>query len=154
MTYKCEFVKPPSQPTLSVRTRASVEVLPQVLGEVYESIVQYLGELGEQPAGPPFAGYFNMDMQNLDVEIGFPVLKKLPSKGEIQSGEIGGGKVATCIYTGPYNEMASAYEELTKFIQDNGQEASGVTYEMYLNDPTETSPQELQTQIFFPLKST
>jgi effector-binding domain-containing protein len=50
--------------------------------------------------------------------------------------------------------MASAYEELTKFIQDNGQEASGVTYEMYLNDPTETSPQELQTQIFFPLKST
>jgi hypothetical protein len=86
MTYICEFVKPPSQPTLSVRTRASVEVLPQVLGEVYESIVQYLGELGEQPAGPPFAGYFNMDMQNLDVEIGFPVLKKLPGKGEIQSG--------------------------------------------------------------------
>ena len=154
MTQKCEIIKPPSQSTLSVRTKTPVGELPQVLGKVYGSIAQYLGELGEQPAGPPFAGYFNMDMQNLDVEIGFPVSRKLSGKGEIQPGEIGGGKVATCVYTGPYSEIAPAYKALTTFIKDNGQEATGITYEMYLNDPTVTPPQELQTQIVFPLKST
>jgi hypothetical protein len=43
---------------------------------------------GEQPAGPAFVAHHNMDMQNLDIEQGFPVSKPLPAKGEIQPGEI------------------------------------------------------------------
>ena len=41
-------------------------------------IAQYLAEQSEQPAGAPFVAYYNMDMQNLDVEIGFPVTACLP----------------------------------------------------------------------------
>ena len=56
MTYSCEVKEQPARPTLSIRTRTSVENLPQVLGKAFGDIAQYLmGELGEQPAGPPFA---------------------------------------------------------------------------------------------------
>jgi len=123
-----------------------------VLGQAYGAIAQYLGELGEQPAGPPFVIYHNDDMQDLDVEIGFPVARELPSKGDIQASEIPGGKVATCLYVGPYAEIEPAYAALSEWMRENGHEATGVAYEMYLNDPQQTPPAELQTQIVFPLK--
>jgi effector-binding domain-containing protein len=37
-------------------------------------------------------------------------------------------------------------------MEENGYQPTGVAYEVYLNDPDETPPEELQTQIAFPLK--
>jgi len=153
MSYKCEAKEQSAQPTLSIRTRTPVQDLPQVLGKAYGAIAQYLGKLGEQPVGPPFVAYYNMDMQNLDVEIGFPVSGRFPGKDDIAACEIPAGKVAACLYVGPYNEIEPAYKALSQWIEDNGYEATGVAYEMYLSDPTQTSPQELKTQIVFPLKT-
>ncbi len=151
MSYVCDVKEQAAQPTLAVRTRVSVQELPQALGQTYGAIAQYLGEQGACPAGPPFVAYYNMDMDDLDVEIGFPVAKALPGRDEIQAGEIPGGKMATCLYTGPYEGIEPAYEALSQFVAENGHEPTGVAYEMYLSDPDETAPQDLQTQILFPL---
>lgn len=151
MTYQCEVKEQPVQKTLSIRIRAAVQDLPRVFEEGYGTIAQYLGELGEQPIGPPFAAYYNMDMDDLDVELGFPVARTLPGRAQIKAGEIPGGRVATCLHIGPYSEMEPAYTALTDWVKDNGYEATGVVYELYLNDPRETPP--AQTQIIFPLKS-
>lgn len=151
MEYKCEILNKAPQAILSIRRRTSVQNLPQVLGESYGKIAAYLGELGANPVGAPFTAYYNMDMQDLDIEIGFPVTHTLPSRGEIQASEMPAGKYAACLYTGPYQDIGPAYEALTKFVQENGVQPSGVAYEYYLNDPTETPPQELMTQIVFPL---
>lgn len=153
MSCKCEVKEQSTQLTLSIRTRTPVQGLPQVLGKAYGAIAQYLGELGEQPTGPPFAAYYNMDMENLDVEIGFPVSRRFSGKDDIAAGEIPAGKVATCLYTGPYSEIEPAYNALLQWIKDNGYEATGIAYEMYLNDPAQTPPQELRTQIVFPLRT-
>jgi effector-binding domain-containing protein len=151
MSYQCEVKEQPVQKTLSIRTRTAAQDLPQVFGEGYGKIAHYLEELGEQPIGPPFAAYYNMDMDNLDVELGFPVAQTLPGRAEIKAGEIPGSKVATCLHVGPYNEMEPAYTTLMQWMADNGYEATGVAYELYLNDPRETPP--AQTQIIFPLKN-
>ena len=153
MSIKCEIYEQAAQPTLAVRTHASVEKLPQVLGEAYGAIGQYLGSLGEAPGGAPFVAYYNMNMEDLDIEAGFPVTKPLPGKETIQSSLMPAGKFATCLYKGPYNECGPAYEELSHWIQEQGYETTGVAYEFYLNDPAQTPPQELKTQIVFQLKS-
>lgn len=153
MSHQCEILEQAERPTLSIRTTASVQGLPQALGQAYGAIAQYLGESGEFPAGPPFVAYYNMDMENLDVEIGFPVSRKVPGRGNIQDREIPTGKYASCLYTGPYNEIGAAYQALSEFVARSGYEATGVSYEMYLNDPKETSPQELRTQVLFPLRT-
>ncbi len=151
MSNQCEIIERVAQPSLSIRTRASVQDLPRVLGKSYGKLMQYLGELGETPAGAPYVAYFNMDMQNLDMEIGFPVLSPLPGKGELQAGFLPAGKSAACHYTGPYNEVASAYNDLSAWIAAQGVQPTGVAYEFYLNDPQTTPPAELQTLILFPL---
>jgi effector-binding domain-containing protein len=152
MSYQCDLIEGPAQSALSVRVKTSVQNLPQEMGKAYGAIGQYLGELGKQPAGAPFAAYYNMDMQNLDVEIGFPVKEPLPAKGDIQASTIPGGKKATCLHLGPYDAIEPAYEAIMKWMKDNGYEATGVSYEFYLNDPNEVSPKDLKTQIAFPLK--
>jgi effector-binding domain-containing protein len=153
MSYNCTVTDRWAQPALSIRTRTPVQDLPQVVGKAYAAIGQYLGELGESPVGAPFAAYYNMDMQDLDVELGFPLAASLPGRGEIRAAEIPGGKVATCLHIGPYSELAPAYEALTKYTAEQGYEASGIVYEFYLNDPTQVPAQELQTEIVFLLKS-
>jgi effector-binding domain-containing protein len=152
MSFNCEVREQAGQPALSIRTRTSVQDLPKKIGEAFGAIAQYLADMKEPPAGPPFTAYYNMDMQDLDVEFGFPVTKLVPGRNEIRASDIPAGKVATCLYTGPYSEIGPAYEALSAWMKENGHEGTGVAYEMYLNDPSHTPPQELRTQIAFPLK--
>ncbi len=152
MSYQCEITERAPQPVLSIRTRVTVQDLARVSGQSYGAIAQYLGELGEQPAGAPFAAYSNMDMQDLDVELGFPVTRPLPGKGDIQPGEIPGGLLASVMHVGPYSDCGPAYEALTQFAKDQGHTPTGAAYEMYLNDPTVTPPEQLMTQVMFPLQ--
>ena len=88
-----------------------------------------------------------------NIEIGFPVPKKIAGKDNIQAGEMPAGKIATCVHIGPYSDIAPAYTALSEWIKANGYEATGVAYEMYLNDPSQTPPQELMTRIVFPLQT-
>ncbi len=152
MSYQCEIVERSAQPALTIRTQTVVQNLTPAMGHAFGAIAQYLGEQGECPAGPPFAAYYNMDMQNLDVEIGFPVTHPLLGKGEIQASEIPGGRLASVVYTGPYSDCGPAYEALSQFIKEQGAVATGVAYEVYLNDPAETPPEQLQMQVIVPLQ--
>ena len=151
MNYQCEMREQPAQAALAIRTRTSIQDLPQLFGKAYGAIIQHLTQLGQSPAGAPFAAYYNMDMQNLDVELGFPVSKELPGKDEIKASRIPGGKFAMVLHTGPYSEVALAYEALTKWVAEKRYEVTGVAYEVYLNDPSQTKPEDLKTQVMFPL---
>ncbi|MCC6805454.1 MAG: GyrI-like domain-containing protein [Anaerolineae bacterium] len=130
--------------------QAAVQPLPQRLGNAYRAIGEYLNQLGEAPAGGVFAAYYNMDMQDLDVEAGFTVAKRLPGSGEIQASEIPAGTFAVCHFTGPYAAMAPGYEALTQFARDNGYKPSGIAYEWYFSPP-DTPPQDIKTDIVFPV---
>lgn len=152
MSYTCKIEERPVQPALVIKAQVAVQDLPQTLGRLYGAIEQYLAELGFPPAGAPYVAYFNMDMENLEIEAGFPVAQELPGKGEIQPAAIPGGQAAVCDYTGPYQELGPAYEALTRLVQEQGREPTGVSYEFYLNDPTVTAPEALQTRIVFPLR--
>lgn len=152
MTFECQTVLQAEQPVLSIRTRTSVQNLKNVLGKCYMQVFQHLQSLGEQPCGAPFVAYYNMNMEDLDVEIGVPVGKPLPGAGEVQAAAIPAGMIATTLYTGPYDQMPPAYEALTRFITEHNYQPTGVSYEFYLNDPVVTLPAELKTQIVFPLK--
>lgn len=152
MEYHCELIDRPAQPTLVIRTRTAAQNLPQVVGQAYGAIMAYAGRLGLQPGGAPFVAYYNMDMEDLDMEIGFPFEQPPPGEGSVLAGEIPGGKAAACLHVGPYDQLGGAYDALNKWMQANGHTPTGVAYEFYLNDPQTTPPAELRTQLVFPLK--
>jgi len=148
--YPCEIKEWPARAALSIRFRAAAQELPGHFGRVYGAILQYLRELGELHTGAAFAAYHNLDMQNMDVEAGFPESKLLHDGGEICAAKIPGGMVANCHYTGPYENLGPAYEELRQFAMEKGYAPGSVCYEWYLNGP-EVPPQDLKTDIVFPV---
>jgi effector-binding domain-containing protein len=148
-----EILEVTPRPVLSIRVRTTFEGIPQNLGESYTAIGQYLGELGEPMVGAPYAAFYNMDMKDLDIEIGMQVSRELPGRGTIQAGHIPGGKAASAIHIGPYSKMEPTYEALAKWMAENGLDPTGVAYEFYIDDPAEISQKEIRTQIYFPLKA-
>lgn len=151
MLFKIELLEQKAQPVLAVRTRTAVSGLPKVIGENYMRIMGYLNELEAQPADAPYTAYYNMDMENLDVEMGFPVAQLYPDKEDIKAGEIPAGKYACAIYKGPYAGMQEPYNQMFRWIEENGYQPAGACYEYYYNSPTEVPESELLTRIVMPV---
>lgn len=149
MYSQCEIVDHPDRPVLSVKTHVEVQDLPSVLSDVYGRIMQYLADLKMQPTGHPFVLYNNMDMSNLDIEVGFETPAGLVGKGDLQPGIIPAAKVVSLIYTGPYEGCGPAYEAMAQYLKDNNKMGTGVAIEFYLNDPQVDPP--AQTRIEMPL---
>ncbi|WP_319560768.1 GyrI-like domain-containing protein [Marispirochaeta sp.] len=140
------------QHTLALRYTTPVSKLSETMGKLYNEIAAYMQQEEIPFAGAPFALYHNMDMEALDVEIGFPVSSPARGKGRIQAGTLPGGKVLCTLYTGPYSGMEKPYGELMDYIQQHKLKTASFSYEYYLNDPAITPEDELQTEIYFPLK--
>jgi len=130
-----ELLKQIEQPTITIRTRTTIQNIPMLIGQSYEKLGEYLKELGELITDMPFIAYHNMDMQDLDVEIGFPVSKPLPGRDDMKPSAIPEGRVVTCMYLGRYSDMEPVYCDMVKWIEDNGYEPVGTSYEYYYNSP-------------------
>lgn len=152
MSINCELKEMPVQPVLSIRTNTSLENLPQTIGESYGKVMAYLGQNGLKCTGAPFTAYYNLDMSDLDVEMGFPVANKTEGNADIKSSEIPAGKYVTYLYTGPYSEMGPVYEGMNKWIAEKGYETTMPCYEIYFNSPADTPQDKLQTQILLAIK--
>ncbi len=152
MSIKYEIKEVPAQKSLSVRTKTNVQQLPNLFGQVYGSIKNHMESNNLECAGSPFAIYYNMDMNDLDVELGFPASGSLAEKENIKSSIVPGGKVLMFTHVGPYNELEKVYGEAMAHIAQNKIETTGIVCESYPNDPAVTAPSELITEIKFYLK--
>ncbi len=152
MSYLIQVVETEKQPVLSVQTKTSEESLPNEVSKVYGSILNYLSECGEEALGPAFIAYYNEDMNDLSVEIGFPVAKEIAGKGDIELKFIPAGKKAVGFHKGTYQDLSQLYEKLVTWIGQRGYEPTGVVYEYYYNSPENIPESELLTKVEFLLK--
>ena len=153
MPYNCEVIERQGELTLGIHTSSPAQDLSHTIPQSIGTVAQYLGQIGQQPTGVPYVAYYNMDMQNLDVEIGFLSANAVPGKGNIKAGSILGGKAASCLHIGPYATVPDAHDALHRWMHDKGYESAGTYYEIYLNDPAVTPPDALETQVFTLLKT-
>lgn len=152
MSYECKVITRETQKVMSVRTRCSVQELPDTIGKIYKNIYEYLMELKKEPSDAPFVGYFNMDMNDLDVEIGYPVSEAIKEKNNMKMSEIPSGKYATTFHKGSYSELPKAYESLMKWMEENGCIPMEIGYEVYLNDPSVVKKEDLETAIYLSIR--
>lgn len=138
------------QPTLHIRTRTKVGNLPMLIGESYGKLAAYLAKQGACLSDVPYVAYHNMDMQDLDVEIGFPLAAPLPGKDDLLPGSIPAGKMVFCMYRGAYHAMEPVYNEMAQWILANNHKPVGTAYEYYYNGP-KFPEEEFLTMIVMPL---
>ena len=147
-----EIIKKEKVQTLTVRTFTSMEKISEAMGAAFGETAGLIAQSDTDFAGPPFAAYYNMDMENLDIEMGFPVTKPLTPSGRARMSALPEAETATDLYIGPYDGIGDAYARLNEFVQQQGREADTYCWEEYLNDPAEVAPEQLKTRIYIPLK--
>jgi len=149
MLGKIQVIKRNKVKSLVVKTNCSIKELQIELGKSYKKIREYMNNQGAMPAGAPYVAYFNQDMENMEIEIGIPIAMYMPDTEEIIMSEIPEGNYVRAVFTGPYNELKQAYGEMTQYMTENSLTVSHGVYESYLNDPGNTMPTKLMTEILF-----
>jgi AraC family transcriptional regulator len=75
--------------------------------------------------------------------------------GDIQVQTVAGGEYAMTTHTGPYKNLGRTYTEfLGQWLPRSGRELRDVPcFEVYVNDPQSTAPEDLLTDIYAPLQT-
>ncbi len=120
------------------------------MGGALETILSLIEENGEFPSSGPIVCFHNMELETLDVEIGFQIAQPISSMNEAGARIIPSRTVAAAIDRGPYENQDPTLEELMKWIPEHGYEAAGGIYYHYMNG--EEQPQsEYLTEMFIPV---
>lgn len=61
-------------------------------------------------------------------------------------------EVASTMHKGAYDEVGETYGALVPWIMENGYEIAGPSEEVYLSDPQNTPPEEILTEVRFPVR--
>jgi len=113
------FLLRPEHPAITIRTRTSVDQIPELLGSSFMKIGAYLESKGEMMTDIPFVAYHGFDQINeysMDMEIGFHITNELPDENEIKTVILPERLIVFCMYKGAYSEMIPVYEEMKEWI--------------------------------------
>lgn len=153
MRYEVQVRNDPAQPVMAIRTRTDLAGIQSTMGTAFGELYGYLGRKGVAPAGPPVAVYYDVDRdRGVDVEICVPVAAPVTGEGHIVPDELPAGPVAVVRHRGPYDAMEPVYEAIQSWARDEGRELAGPPRERYLNDPGSVGPQELETEVDWPVR--
>lgn len=141
-----------SRPTVVATATVSVAEIGPWLHRVSEDIARYLRDIGERPAGPPFARYHRRDDGRLEVEAGFPVTRQLPGTAQLTGSALPAGTMAIITHIGPYDDLGSSYETLESWIEARGAVPEGDPWEVYFSGPAEP-PETWRTDIVQPYRA-
>ena len=140
-------------PFLYMRKQAKAEDISEALGSAFVPIFQHATANGIPFAGPPTARYVSFGPGLVTAEAGMPVAAAAEASGEILAGSLVGGEVVSTIHKGPYDSLNLGHEAIQTWMMQNGLEAGGPPWEVYLTDPGEVpDPAEWLTEIIHPLK--
>lgn len=152
MAYRVELRAVLPQPVLSIRVKTRPDKIGVTLAEILPEVFGYLKELRIPPAGPPFTRYHHFGANQVDLEGGMPVLKPVLGRGRIEAGELPGGLLVASWHIGPYGGLAAAHEALRAWLNEQGRNAAGPSWEVYWTDPAVVlNPAEWKTEVVCPV---
>ena len=140
--------------TLVVSKRLPVRLseIGSVIGRAFGEVYGHLGARGIASAGPPFVIYHGIPVADdpFEIEICAPVARTADPPVGWQMQELPAGTFVTLLHVGPYDTVASAYDELTAWIGAHDLAIAGPPREVYLSEP-ETPPEAVRTIVEVPV---
>jgi effector-binding domain-containing protein len=133
------------------RTPVTMATIGDRIGAAFGVLAEHAARTGAQWAGPPFILYPEDTCAEFDIAVCMPVVAGAEGGDRVTLEEVPGGLAASVVHVGPYNEVGKAYTALQKWMTDNGRRPAGMVRETYLNDPDAVPPEELLTEIDWPV---
>lgn len=128
------------------------------IAQHFEALATIAGSRGLWPQIKSFIGVYRDDPNAVaEAELrsyaGFEVGSDFVMQPETEELILNGGSYAVLHYKGPYTGMQPAYNYLFgEWLANSGRELRDEpAYEVYLNSPSDTKPDDLKTEIYMPL---
>jgi effector-binding domain-containing protein len=126
----------------------------------FNKLYTWIDERRYKPCGPSIVVYYNIPGQVPDNELQWELRSKISDdKNEIEPNKEGLGVkhldakyVASLLHKGPYEKVEETYKSLSLWIENEKCIVNGPPEELYYNSPEQVPPEELLTEIRFPIQ--
>lgn len=142
MEYQIKIEDIGAQRVAAVVEKVPISEVGAFIGEAFRLVMAALKEQQLAPSGPPFARY-QMLGDTFEVTAGFPTEGRVEATGRVVSAELPGGSVATTAHIGAYDHVNLAYDAIMAWLPTQGMQASGDTWEVYLDGPEVAEPRTI-----------
>ncbi|MGJ8680391.1 GyrI-like domain-containing protein, partial [Paraglaciecola sp.] len=142
---------------IGIKTKCSQAEIGECMNKDFIELRNYIQEHPDLKSGQAFSIYHHWDIVKGLVEYtaAIPVSdpQNVVSTGFVL-GEIPATKTYTIRHIGPYDYVGNAWSTLYNMQQNKEIKCNKRIhpFEVYLNDPTDTAPDKLITEVNFPLK--
>ena len=139
-------------PALFVRRRVAPSELAATFAECLPAVFVHCQSHGLAMAGAPFARYPEVGRGLLTVECGMPLAAPATGEGNIEAGELSGGRIVVAVHAGPYDTLHETHAAIERWIAEQGLESAGPPWESYVTDPTDhPDPADWRTEVCWPV---
>lgn len=143
------------EPTTAAVVRETVPMseLTAFFDRVFTAVMTAAQEQQVVVSGPPFAMYFGMPSDVVEIAAGFPTRGPISkTAGGVVPFELPGGRAVQFVHVGSYADLGEAYGRVTAWMDEQGLRPAGVMWETYLTEPTpDGDPADNQTLITWPV---
>lgn len=141
------------EPVWVMSKSATIEITQ--IGTVIGNVFQEIFNNGLQPAGSVMTFYMDKEFQqeHANIEVCVPV-QPCDGMENVQGvKQLNLGLCAMCTYAGTYSKLGKAYAAVLNWIEENQYQIAYAPFDVYISDPqTVKNPEELITQVWFPIK--
>lgn len=137
---------------VTMRRNIAMDEMNNIHAELYGKIMTYLTKNNVEVAGMPMAIYHSYSADMVDIECGIPVAAEVMPTDEINVIDIPTQPVVKFTHMGDYADLPSTYEKAEAWMAENGIDATGAPWEVYVTDPeVETDVTKWETAVYFPV---
>lgn len=124
------------------------------MGEAFGNVMAFMTENGIETTGKVLSVYDTYDPATMTFRAGFSVAREDAAKASdsVKADVTPAGKVLTFTHVGPYATLRDSYDEMMRYVEDNGLTLCVPTWEVYVNGPDEVPEDELRTDVFAALQ--
>lgn len=127
------------------------------IGRTFEMLTAWAGPRGALKPGAVgvalYPGDHTCEAADSRAIVGVTVEPEIAGDETVSIYEVPGGRHAVLLHRGPYAELPRSYDELFAWLPTSGEEPGDApVFEVNLNNPRDTSPADLLTEICLPIR--
>jgi len=138
--------------TAVIRGVVPVGELADFFDRSFSTLAEVTSSQDVETTGPAFALYNGQPGESADLEVGFPTAHPVEPAGGVEVGALPAGRAARLVHHGSYDELASSWEQLGRWVDDHGLRPAHTFWEVYTTEPSpEMDPADLRTELIWPV---
>ena len=126
------------------------EAIANAMGMAFGSAFKGIETHAMTAQSAPICVYADMPGAEMTFRAGFLVSPEDAAKasGDLKAGELPAGKALHKMHIGPYATMNQSHQAMWDEVKSRGMTPSMPVWEIYIDDPSETAPDSLRTEIY------